>query len=58
MKLKDPGWWTVGAGCNRDVVSDIAAEGLDLLHKYEFGTLIADKKSAYIITHELGTAPI
>lgn len=58
MKLKDPGWWTVGAGCNRDVVSDIAAEGLDLLHKYEFGTLIADKKSAYIITHKLGTAPI
>lgn len=45
MKLKDSGWWTVGAGCNRNVVSDIAAEGLDLLHKYEFRTLIADKKA-------------
>lgn len=58
MKLKDSGWWTEGAGCNRNVVGDIAAEGLDLLHKYEFRTLIADKKNAYIITHELGTTPI
>lgn len=44
MQLKDSSWWTVGAGCNRNVVSDIATEGPDLLHKHEFRTLAADRK--------------
>lgn len=44
MKLKDSSWWTAGAGCNRNVVSDTATEGLDLLHKHEFRTFTADRE--------------